>query len=96
MFLRDIPVEPANCDDGTTVTLLAGSSGIARNNEDEGCYAEIFGTFDVRDGDGTIYEDIICTIFLDMDETVIVAECEDSNGATIDTSSSTTCQFDTN
>jgi len=44
---------PANCDDGTMVTLLAGSSGIARNNETAGYYPEIYGTFDVMDWDGT-------------------------------------------
>jgi hypothetical protein len=93
VFNSDIP---ANCEDGTTITLLAGSSGIARNNETAGYHPEIYGTFDVMDWDGTLYQGIVCTIFLDDAETIVLAECEDSSGVPIDTSPSTVCQLETN
>ena len=43
----------AQCADGTTVTLMPGSAGVFRNNEAEGHFPEIHGTFNVRDNDGT-------------------------------------------
>lgn len=73
---------------------MSGSTGIFRNNDAESHFPEIYGTFNVRDDDGTEYTGIKCTIFLDGNETVVSATCEDANGATIDTSNSTTCQFD--
>jgi len=60
-------------------------------------FPEIYGTFNVRDSDGTEYAGIRCAIILGEQENVISATCEDSAGNAIATNSSTvTCQFNTN
>ena len=45
----------ATCDDGGTVSLMPGSTGVYRSNDAEGYNPEIYGTFKVKDNDGTIY-----------------------------------------
>ncbi len=87
----------ASCDDGTTITLMPGSTGVFRNDDVQKHFPEIYGTFNVRDSDGTEYAGIRCAIILGEQENVISATCEDSAGNAIATNSSTvTCQFNTN
>ncbi|HPF40623.1 MAG TPA: hypothetical protein P5081_17945 [Phycisphaerae bacterium] len=87
----------ATCENGSTVTLLPGGTGVYRNNETEGHFPEIYGTFNIADGDSNTFEGVVCTIFLDEDQNVVEATCEDSDGNEIDVDTGdTTCQFQTN
>ncbi len=87
---------PAICENGTVVTLLPGSAGVYRNNETEGHFPEIYGTFNLSDDDGNVFEDVACTIFLDGNETVLEATCEDESGNEIEVDTGdTSCQFQT-
>ncbi|RMF83228.1 MAG: hypothetical protein D6744_05015 [Planctomycetota bacterium] len=85
----------ATCENGATVTLLAGSSGVYRNDATQGHFPEIYGTFNIRDDDGVVYQNIRCMIILDEQETVLEAACEDSDGQSVDLSASDVCQFNT-
>lgn len=85
----------ATCDDGATVSLMPGSTGVYRINDAEGYNPEIYGTFKVKDNDGTVYEGVRCQILLGENGEVLAANCEDADGNTIDTDSdSVSCQFD--
>ena len=87
----------ATCENGQTVTMLPGSAGVYRTNEAEGHYPEIYGTFNLADGDGNTFEGVTCTIFLDDSENVLDATCEDADGDAIEIDTGgTTCQFQTN
>ena len=87
----------ATCDDGGTITLLPGSSGVYRQNTAAGYNPEIYGTFGVRDSDGTVYQGVRCQLLLGENGQVLDANCEDASGNVIDTdTANVTCQFSTN
>ncbi len=86
----------AACSDGSTVTLLAGSSGVFRRNQNLGYSAQIFGSFDVRDAQGNVYNGVRCQISLDEQGTLLESHCTDAQGLGLDTDSAdVTCEFDT-
>ncbi len=86
----------ATCTSGNTITLMSGSAGVYRNNDALGYYPQVYGTFHVSDGNGNTWQSIHCAIFLNDQEVVVEATCEDADGNSIETDTSTdTCQFDT-
>lgn len=92
-FILNDDVE-ATCDDGTSATMKAGSTGVWTQNE-TAC-PEIYGTFILEDQDGvesTANCHIIISCDSDSDE-IESATCTDSEGETMTLDSGTTCEVD--
>lgn len=86
---------PGNCDEGTSFTMSAGSSGIYRNTDetdDEPSYhPQIFGTFNFDiDGESVTVD---CTIFMAEDEEVLFADCSDETGVSVIQDTDVRCEF---
>jgi hypothetical protein len=84
----------ASCTDAedsvTTVTMQAGSMGVYRNTDEY--FPQIYGSF-VMVTDNDIETVVNCTIFLNEDGTTDFASCTDENGATVEQSDETSCDF---
>jgi len=88
----------ANCDDGSTATMLAGSEGVWYQDGTGAACPEIYGQFNMRDQDDNTFT-ANCHMLLSCAQgssEIVEATCTDENGSTLSLDSDLVCEINAN